>query len=82
DDLLNGSKPTVRVGVAAPAAAARVLQSLPGVESIQSNGSSILVKGVESQVIMSHLLQHNIIPTELTAQKSDLESLFMDVTAP
>ena len=82
DDLLNGSKPTVRVGVAAPAAAARVLQSLPGVESIQSNGSSILVNGVESQVIMSHLLQHNIIPTELTAQKSDLESLFMDVTAP
>jgi len=81
EDLLNGSKPTVRVGVAAPADAVRVLQSLPGVESIHPNGSSILITGVESQVIMSHLLQHNIIPTELAAQKSDLESLFMDVTS-
>jgi hypothetical protein len=37
--------------------------------------------GVTSQAVMNHLLQHHIIPTEITAQKSDLESLFMDVTA-
>jgi hypothetical protein len=30
---------------------------------------------------MNHLLQHQIIPTEITAQKNDLESLFMDVTS-
>jgi hypothetical protein len=29
---------------------------------------------------MSHLLQHQVIPTEISAQKSDLESLFMNVT--
>jgi hypothetical protein len=30
---------------------------------------------------MNHLLEHHIIPTEITAQKSDLESLFMDLTS-
>ena len=81
DELLNSNKPTVRVGTANPAETALVLQSIPGVESVQPNGSSVLVKGVESQAIMTHLLAHNIIPTELTAQQSDLESLFMDVTS-
>jgi hypothetical protein len=30
---------------------------------------------------MNQLLQHHIIPTEITAQKSDLESLFMELTS-
>jgi ABC-2 type transport system ATP-binding protein len=81
DELLNSNKPVVRVGVAEVESTARLLATLPGVESVQPNGSSLIVTGVESQVIMSCLIQNNIIPTELTAQKSDLESLFMDVTS-
>jgi len=82
DELLNGSRPTtVRLSVSSPAEAAVALQSLPGVESIHPNGKSIVVKGVESQVIMNHLLAHNIIPIEISAQKTDLESLFMDLTS-
>ncbi len=30
---------------------------------------------------MNHLLQHQIIPSEVAAQKGDLESLFMDITS-
>jgi ABC-2 type transport system ATP-binding protein len=80
-DLLNGQKPSVRLTVADTASAARAFESLPGVENVQSSGDTIIVMGVTSQAVMNHLLQHHIIPTEITAQKSDLESLFMDVTA-
>lgn len=30
---------------------------------------------------MNYLLRQNIIPQEITAHKTDLESLFMDVTS-
>jgi ABC-2 type transport system ATP-binding protein len=81
NDLLNGSRPTVRVSVPVPADAARILQSLPGVENVQADGNSLIVTGVESPAIMACLLQNNIIPTEITNQKSSLEALFMDVTS-
>ena len=81
NDLLNGSRPTVRVSVPVPADAARILQSLPGVENVQADGNSLIVTGVESPAIMACLLQNNIIPTEITNQKSSLEALFLDVTS-
>ena len=81
NDLLNGSRPTVRVSVPVPTDAARILQSLPGVENVQADGNSLIVTGVESPAIMACLLQNNIIPTEITNQKSSLEALFMDVTS-
>jgi hypothetical protein len=67
--------------VPVPADAARILQSLPGVENVQADGNSLIVTGVESPAIMACLLQNNIIPTEITNQKSSLEALFMDVTS-
>jgi ABC-2 type transport system ATP-binding protein len=81
NDLLNGSRPTVRVSVPVPADAARILQSLAGVENVQADGNSLIVTGVESPAIMACLLQNNIIPTEITNQKSSLEALFLDVTS-
>jgi ABC-2 type transport system ATP-binding protein len=81
EDLLNGQKPSVRLTVSDTASAVRAFESLPGVENVQTSGDTMIVMGVTSQAVMNHLLQHHIIPTEITAQKSDLESLFMDVTA-
>jgi len=80
-DLLNGQKPSVRLTVPDAEAAVRALEALPGVENVQSNGDALIVVGVTNQAVMTHLLEHHIIPTEITAQKSDLESLFMDVTS-
>jgi ABC-2 type transport system ATP-binding protein len=81
DDLLNAQKPTVRLTVSAPSEAAQLLRALPGVEDVHPNGAdSLIVTGVDSQTVMNHLIHNNIIPTEITSQKSDLESLFMDVT--
>ena len=81
DELLNGQKPAVRLSVRDTEAAVRAFESLPGVEKIQASGDNLLVLGVDNQTVMNHLLQHHIVPTEITAQKTDLESLFMDLTS-
>ncbi len=81
DDLLNRQKPAVRLTVHDAEAAVRAFESLPGVENVQASGNSLLVLGVDSQAVMNHLLQHHVIPTEITAQKTDLESVFMDLTS-
>jgi ABC-2 type transport system ATP-binding protein len=81
EDLLNGQKPSVRLTVADTGAAVRALESLPDIENVQASGDTLIILGVTSQAVMSHLLERHIIPTEISAQKSDLESLFMDVTA-
>lgn len=80
-DLLNGAKPSVRLTVPDTGAAVRALESLNGIENVQASGDTLIVLGVTSQTVMSHLLEHHVIPTEITAQKNDLESLFMDVTS-
>ncbi len=81
DDLLDGQKPSVRLTVPDPEAAVRCLDSLPGVENVQASGNTLIVIGVSTQALMDHLLRHHIIPTEIAAQKCDLELLFMEVTS-
>jgi ABC-2 type transport system ATP-binding protein len=81
DDLLNAQKPAVRLTVNDSNTAVRALESLRGIENVQASGDTLIIMGVSSQAVMNHLLKHHVIPTEITAHKSDLESLFMDVTA-
>ena len=81
DELLNAQKPAVRLRVANSGEATQALQTMPGVDSIRADGEWIIVSGVESQAVMNHLLRQNIIPQEITAQKADLEALFMDLTS-
>ncbi len=81
DELLDGQKPSVSLTVSNAESAVRALDALQGVENIQVNGNSLIVFGVSSQQVMNHLIQHQIIPSEISARKSDLESLFVDVTS-
>ena len=81
DDLLDGQKPAVRLTVSDTGAAVRALVPLSTIENVQASGDTLLVTGVTTQAVMNQLLQHHIIPTEILAQKSDLESLFMDLTS-
>ncbi len=82
EELLNSGKPAVRLIVRDANAAIEALHALPGVEQVQCDGdSTLIVIGATSQDVMNHLLQQHVIPSEITAQKNDLESLFMDVTA-
>jgi len=81
DELLNAQKPAVRVTVNDTSAAVRAFETLAGIENLQTSGNTITLTGVSTQDVMNHLIQRQIIPTEITSQKNDLESLFMDVTA-
>jgi ABC-2 type transport system ATP-binding protein len=80
DELLNAQKPSVRLTVNDTSTAVRALESLMGIESVHASGDTLLILGVTTQSVMNHLLENHIVPAEITAQKSDLESLFMDVT--
>ena len=81
NDLLNAQKPAVRLTVNDTGIAVRALESLPGIENVQACSDTLIIMGVTTQSVMNHLLQNHIIPTEITAQKGDLESLFMELTS-
>lgn len=81
DELLSAKKPSVRLKVSDPAKTAQMLSSLPGVEKVEVNSNYVFASGVDSQDLMNYLVQNQIIPQEVTLQKTDLESLFMDLTS-
>jgi ABC-type multidrug transport system ATPase subunit len=81
DQLLSAQKPAVRVTVSDASAAIRAFETLADIENLQTDGNVITLTGVSTQDVMNHLLQQHIIPNEITSQKNDLESLFMEVTS-
>jgi hypothetical protein len=40
----------------------------------------VQVSGIDSETAVAHLTQNGIIPSEVQSQKSDLESLFLELT--
>ncbi len=79
-DLLATQKPGVCVRVADPEPALQALRALPGVQAVERENGHLVVCGVDNEAVMRCLIGHGIVPTELTTQAGDLESLFMAVT--
>ncbi|MGE5072996.1 MAG: ABC transporter ATP-binding protein [Anaerolineae bacterium] len=80
-ELLETGKPFVRLTVQDAAAASGMIRGFAGVEDVRCNGSrSLVVKGLSSQALMDELLKHHIIPSEIVAQRGDLEALFIALT--
>jgi ABC-2 type transport system ATP-binding protein len=80
EELLSRREQTVRLRVPSPAQARAALQSLPGVGQVSGNGAYVEVAGLPAEAIVGHLAARGIIPSEVTTQKSDLESLFLELT--
>jgi ABC-2 type transport system ATP-binding protein len=78
--LLRHQEQVVKVRVASPEQARQTLQGLPGVSQVESNGSYVEVRGLPSEEIIAHLVQQEILPSEVTVQKSDLEDLYLNLT--
>ena len=78
-DLL-GERVVVKVRVASPTEAIRLLQGLPGCSDIKPNGSYVTVSGVTSQAVVSYLTSKGVVPSEVTTGSSDLESIFLELT--
>lgn len=79
-DLLAQREQVVKVRVPSPAEARRVLETLPGIGRIESNGNYVEISGLPSETIVTQLTANGIVPGEVTVQKSDLESLFLSLT--
>lgn len=79
-ELLGQRQQIVRVRVALPARATEVLQTLPGVTTITANGAYVEVIGATSEAVISHMVGQGVVPSEVTTEKSDLESLFLELT--
>jgi len=77
-DLL-GEQTIVRVRVNCPNTAARCLHTLSGVTNVQPNGAYITVSGVSSQEVVAHLTSNDIIPSEVSTGRPDLESIFLEL---
>ena len=79
EELLNQSEQSVRLKVKSPAQAGELLAQLPNAE-IATNGTYVQVSGIDSETAVAQLVQNGIIPSEVINQKSDLESLFLELT--
>ncbi len=80
EELLSQSGQSVRLKVKNPAKAGDLLSRLPDATKVITNGAYVQVSGIDGETAVAHLTQNGIIPSEVTSQKSDLESLFLELT--
>lgn len=78
---LLGKNSVVKIRVSSPSAAVRLLQNLPGARDIRPNGACVSVSGVSSQVVVSKLVSNGVVPSEVSSGRSDLESIFLELTS-
>lgn len=70
----------IQVRTAIPQQTVQALQELPGAKHIQSNPEYIEVQGVPSEQIMAFLVTRGLTPQEVTVNRPDLESAFLELT--
>jgi ABC-2 type transport system ATP-binding protein len=77
---LLGGEEVLRVKVDSPARAAQALARIPGAVDIQPNGHYVTLRGAPAREVVSVLVAEGIIPEEITSERPDLESLFLELT--
>jgi ABC-2 type transport system ATP-binding protein len=70
----------VRVHTHNPESTAQVLKQLAGVQETKVYDDTVDVRGSTSESIMTFLVQHSIIPKEISTIHPDLESVFLELT--
>jgi len=58
----------------------QALHELPGAKDIRANAAYIEVQGVSSEQVMAFLVTRNLTPQEVTINRPDLESVFLQLT--
>lgn len=80
EDLL-GRKKSIKVRVTSPGETVRLLQELPDCREIRANGGYVTISGVTGREVVAHLVANGVVPSEVTAEQVDLESIYLDLTA-
>jgi ABC-2 type transport system ATP-binding protein len=68
------------VRVPAAEIAATMLRDLEGVSSAEVQGNDVAVSGVSAEEVVAFLVDRGIIPSSVSTDQTDLESLFMEIT--
>ena len=77
---LLGGVEVVRIRVGETKRAAAALASLPGATAVRPNGHNVEIEGVPSEVVIAHLVERGVVPSEVTTGRADLESFFFNLT--
>jgi hypothetical protein len=51
------------------------------VRTIQPNGNYVDVAGISSEAVIKHLVMNDLVPSEVTYGRGDLEDIFFELTA-
>jgi len=71
---------SVRIRTAKLEQTMQALKELPGAKHITVDGSSIEVKEVSSEQVLSFLVTRGLTPEEVSVHRPDLESVFLTLT--
>lgn len=77
---LLGGTGLVRIRVDGTERAAEALASLGGVTAVRPNGHYVEIEGASSQAVIVHLVERNVVPSEVITGRADLESVFLSLT--
>ncbi|HSH03702.1 MAG TPA: ABC transporter ATP-binding protein [Anaerolineae bacterium] len=81
-DLMGQSQQQfVTLRVPSPQNAAAALKTLDGITALETNGVYVQITGIKPEMAVAHLAQHQIYPSEVTTRQSDLEDMFLALTA-
>ena len=79
-DSLLGKQQVIQLRVDSAVQVAKLLESLPGAQDIQSNGTLVTLKYPSSQAVNEFLARQNVFAEEITVLRAGLEELFLELT--
>jgi ABC-2 type transport system ATP-binding protein len=78
-DLLS-TQGVIRVRTALTQQTVQALEELPGAKHIRSDAGFVEVQGVSSEQVLGFLVTRGLIPQEVTVNRPDLETVFLELT--
>ncbi len=77
---LLSTKDVVRIRTAHPELTAQALRTLSESQRVQANAPYVEVQGVSSEQVVSFLVTQGLTPQEVSINRPDLESVFLELT--
>ena len=80
EELLGHTRESIRIVTSYPEQTVQALHDIPDAYDIQIKADAVEVRGISSEVAMSHLVHRALTPKEVSVAHPDLESIFLELT--